>query len=130
MEIEEKINYWKDLAQYDLDTAKAMLSGKRYLYVGSMCHQTIEKILKAYYTKAKEETPPFTQNLRYLAERSMVYDMFSEEQKDLLDELLQLNIEARYPTHKKRLLQTLSFSTCRVLIQETEGLCKWIEKRL
>ena len=42
----EKVNYWLDLARYDLDTAKAMLDTKRYLYVGFMCHQTIEKGLK------------------------------------------------------------------------------------
>lgn len=41
--MDEKIKYWLDLAKYDLKTAKAMLDTKRYLYVGFMCHQTIEK---------------------------------------------------------------------------------------
>jgi HEPN domain-containing protein len=35
-------------ADYDLDTAKAMLQTERYLYVGFMAHQAIEKALKAY----------------------------------------------------------------------------------
>ncbi len=43
MDINEKIKYWIDIAEYDLETAKAMLSTKRYLYVGFMCHQVIEK---------------------------------------------------------------------------------------
>lgn len=38
--------YWFDLAEYDLVTAKAMLDTKRYLYVGFMCHQSIEKNIK------------------------------------------------------------------------------------
>jgi hypothetical protein len=35
---EEKIAYWADLSDYDLETAKAMLQTKRYLYVAFMCH--------------------------------------------------------------------------------------------
>ncbi|MGM0411557.1 MAG: HEPN domain-containing protein [Bacillota bacterium] len=45
----KKVTYWTDLAEYDLKTAKTMLQTDRLLYVGFMCHQTIEKMLKAYY---------------------------------------------------------------------------------
>ena len=55
MTIEEKIKYWIELSDYDIETADAVLQTKRYLYVGFMCHQTIEKIFKAVYTKLKEE---------------------------------------------------------------------------
>jgi len=48
MNKQDKVKYWVDIANYDFDTAKAMLESKRFLYVGFMCHQTIEKILKAY----------------------------------------------------------------------------------
>ncbi len=41
--------YWSDLSQYDLETAQAMLETNRLLYVGFMCHQSVEKILKAYF---------------------------------------------------------------------------------
>ncbi|HDP80310.1 MAG TPA: HEPN domain-containing protein [Spirochaetes bacterium] len=49
MDKEQKTQYWQDMAGYDLETARAMLSTGRYLYVGFMCHQTVEKSLKAYY---------------------------------------------------------------------------------
>lgn len=49
----EKIRYWIDLAEYDLETARVMLTGKRFLYVGFMCHQAIEKILKGYYVSGE-----------------------------------------------------------------------------
>ncbi len=45
--MDSKIKYWIDLSDYDLDTAEAMLQSKRYLYVGFMCHQSIEKSFKA-----------------------------------------------------------------------------------
>ena len=40
-----KVTYWIEMSDYDLETADAMLLTGRYLYVGFMCHQTIEKIL-------------------------------------------------------------------------------------
>lgn len=48
----EKVKYWLDLSDYDYDTAVAMQQSGRYLYVGFMCHQTIEKLLQGL-TKGK-----------------------------------------------------------------------------
>jgi len=33
--------YWFDSADYDLQTARAMLEAKSYLYVGFMCQQIL-----------------------------------------------------------------------------------------
>ncbi len=62
MNVDEKVQYWIEIAEYNLKTAKVMLTGKRFLYVGFMCHQVIEKILKACYTYRLEEIPPFIHN--------------------------------------------------------------------
>jgi len=32
----EKVNYWIELSDYDMETADAMLTSKRFLYVGFM----------------------------------------------------------------------------------------------
>ena len=40
----ENTTYWIGIADYDLETAKAMFASKRYLHVGFMCHHVIEKI--------------------------------------------------------------------------------------
>ncbi|MEA4884368.1 MAG: HEPN domain-containing protein [Clostridia bacterium] len=61
--LDAAVSYWVDIADYDLETAKAMLVTERYLYVGFMCHQTIEKLLKAYYVRTINDTPPYTHNL-------------------------------------------------------------------
>ena len=47
--MDEQTAYWIEIAEYDIETAKAMLVSKRFLYVGFMCHQAIEKTIKAYY---------------------------------------------------------------------------------
>jgi len=38
---------WVEDADYDLQSAKAMLESGRYFFVVFMCHLTIEKLLKA-----------------------------------------------------------------------------------
>ena len=40
---DEKVQYWLDIAKYDIDTAEAMHQTGRWLYVAFMCHQVIEK---------------------------------------------------------------------------------------
>ena len=126
----KKISYWVDLAVYDLETASAMLDSKRYLYVGSMAHQTIEKILKAYFVKIVKSTPPFTHNLSSLAKQSTISKSFSEDQLDFLDILEPLNIEARYPTHKEQLLKSLGHKQCQDILIRTKELFEWIRVKL
>jgi HEPN domain-containing protein len=126
----EKIKYWLDLSEYDLETAQAMLKSKRFLYVGFMCHQTIEKVLKAFYVKAKKKTPPYTHNLIYLAEISGLYTDFSEIQKDFLDNIQPFYIEARYPAHKASLFKTLTPQKCKQILEETSKIYIWTKQKL
>ena len=41
--MDNRVTYWTEMSDYDLETAEAMLATGRYLYVAFMCHQTIEK---------------------------------------------------------------------------------------
>lgn len=125
----EKINYWLELAQYDLDTAKAMLDTKRYLYVGFMCHQVIEKTLKAIIS-SKNITPPKIHKLFKLAKIGDCYDILTEEQKDFIDTLDPLNITARYPENKDKLSSILNNQICQNILKETEDLLCYLKKTL
>ena len=130
MDRQDKVKYWLDIADYDFDTAKAMLESKRFLYVGFMCHQTIEKVIKAYFSSKFDDAPPFTHNLKSLADKTGIYSLMSDEQKDIIDILLPLNIEARYPTYKEQLLKSLTFTKCEEIIQQTNELKQWIINQL
>lgn len=126
----DNVKYWIELSDYDYDTALAMQKSCRYLYVGFMCHQAIEKILKAYFNSKSNEPVPFTHNLSYLAKKANVYDSLTEEFKDFIDLLEPLNIEARYPSHKERLMKSLTKERCESLLQNTKNLQQWIKERL
>jgi HEPN domain-containing protein len=126
----DKVLYWVELAEYDYETAKIMLETKRYLYVGFMLHQTIEKVLKGYYVSTLGASPPHTHNLMVIAQKSLIYENLSEKQKELLDFLDPLNIQARYPRNKEKLSKELDFARCSWLLGETEGLFAWIKAKL
>ena len=128
--MERKLAYWIELSEYDLDTAKSMLDTGRYLYVGFMCHQAIEKMLKACWQFKKNEIPPRTHNLSYLASKTELLDQFSKEQQDFIDELEPLNIETRYPEYKEALMKKLNRTYTETIYNGTRGLHHWIKEKL
>ena len=127
---QDKVKYWVELADYDFETAQAMFETKRFLYVGFMCHQVIEKMLKAYWSNVLEEPALKIHSLSRLAEKNGLDKDISEEQTDFIDSLEPLNIEARYPSYKDRLMNTLTEERCKELIKQTDELRLWIKNRL
>jgi HEPN domain-containing protein len=130
--MDKRAEYWLSLADYDIVTARAMLQTGRYLYVGFMCHQTIEKSLKAIIALGCEEgqIPPKIHDLSKLAIRAGVLEEMTEQQQDFIENLNPMNIEARYPEYKERLASMLSKELCMTLITETEEMLLWIKARL
>ncbi|MEW6053531.1 MAG: HEPN domain-containing protein [Nitrospirota bacterium] len=127
MNKEKAINYWFNMADYDLKTAQVMLDGGRYLYVGFMCHQVIEKALKGLYVKQHNRIPPYTHNLFTLcADLNLV---LTEEHQDFLVKLNPLNIEARYPEMKEKLGKAISKKKAHVLLEKTRSAYKWLKSK-
>jgi HEPN domain-containing protein len=75
-DIQEIIQNWIALSDYDFESAGIMLKNSRYLYVGFMCQQSIEKVLKAIYVKEEEKTPPYTHNLKRLVSEISFFQRF------------------------------------------------------
>lgn len=126
----DKVNYWIDLSDYDMDTAVAMLNTKRYLYVGFMCHQSVEKIMKAVLSSQSKDLPPKIHNLIRLSEQCGLLDKMNENQKKILFLLNPLNIESRYPSYKDSLLAQLTHEKCLEIINSTKELLQWIKTQL
>ena len=127
---EEKVRYWLDIANYDLDTAEAMHQTGRWLYVAFMCHQVIEKTIKAYWCSTQPEDPPYTHSHKRLADGCGLYKQMDNKQRDFINTIINYNIEARYPEDKEELSHTLTDSFCRQMIEGTKQLQQWIKDRL
>ena len=130
MDTEGKIEYWLEIGHYDLVSAKAMLESKRFLYVGFLCHQVVEKCLKAYYWHTRKKEPPYSHNLLLLSEESRFDDLAGEEHLLLFNELMPLNIQARYPEDRELLLKALTADKCGDLYEKTREFYKWIKRLL
>ena len=56
--------------------------------------------------------------------------ILSEEQLDFIDKLEPLNIEARSPSYKERLMKSLTKEYCAELLSQTKELQLWIKNKL
>ena len=130
MQREEKIQYWLGIADNDYQVAGDLMKTQRWLYVAFMCHQTLEKTIKAYYTKQMPDDPPYIHNLIRLAEVSGLYELMSEEQRMFLDMMTPMNIEARYPDFKSRMSASLNESVCKEFMEQTLQMQLWIKSKL
>ena len=122
----DKTEYWINLAIEDIEVARLLLSGGKTLYAGFMCHLSIEKGLKAVISKS-DEPPPKTHDLVKLAKQGNLYSDMDEKQKDFLELLLPLNIEARYPSYKENIATSLNEFNCKKILAQTEVLLEWIK---
>jgi HEPN domain-containing protein len=128
MTIDEKIDYWLDIAQYDLKSAKSMQESNRYLYTVFLCQQATEKILKAVYIKKCACESPRTHSLVHI--QSLLQLDLSEEYLQLLAELTAYYIEGRYPTYKKKLSALISKNKASQILKKTEELFKCLKSAI
>ena len=99
--MQDSVQKWVEISEYDLTTAQAMFESGRYLYVAFMCQQAVEKILKAIYTQKKKSIAPRTHSLLYLIDTLEL--TVTDQQKLLLSELNQFYLEGRYPNEQTKL---------------------------
>ncbi|MCL2845987.1 MAG: HEPN domain-containing protein [Chitinivibrionia bacterium] len=130
MTIEEKVNHWLALSNEDFEVAGALLKMKRNLYVGFMCHQSVEKLFKGCFVKLLKDTPPFKHDLVFFAQKVGFFDLLSEEQKSFLRELNPLNIEARYPDYKNEIARYLTDDTTKWVYEQTKELLQWTKEKI
>jgi HEPN domain-containing protein len=128
MEISEKVEYWLDIAEYDMQTARSMHKSGRYLYTVFMCEQAIEKILKANYLQKLSKEAPYSHNLVYL--ESLMELGISNKDLELIAELTTYYIEARYPSYKKKLTSLIGKGRSSSVLNRTEGVFKWLKSKL
>lgn len=127
--VDYKIKYWLEISEEDLETAEILLSKNKYLYSGYFLQQSVEKILKAYYQMTKNELPPRTHNLVYLAEITGLFKELTEDEENILYTLNPLNIETRYPEYREKISKSLTKIRLKKILDETKELLKWIKQK-
>ncbi|MFY0546327.1 HEPN domain-containing protein [Brevibacillus sp. H7] len=135
----EKYEYWEDIAEYDLATARAMLQSGRYLYVVFMCQQAIEKLVKGLYVLYTGEEPPRTHNIWLVLSALAVYESFQQKANDatfvekkatykpFFAELVAYYISERYPSYREKLSTSVKEEKARHVMGKTEEVFRWLQ---
>jgi len=119
---------WAQQAQYDLETARAMLNSGRFLYVFFCCQQAIEKMLKGIIAKRTESLPPRLHDLMRLVGHAKLN--LEEQQVALMLALSEYYIKTRYPDQITASLSEVSRETAQRVLSETEAMVQWLSSMI
>jgi len=125
--MEPDVKHWIDLSKYDVDTAKAMLESKRYLYVLFTCQQSVEKMLKALIVKNTKSFPPKIHDLVKLLNLAGIDA--DKEEKEFLAKLNYYYLETRYPRELSEISKQVAKQTAITFFNKTKKTLKWLKSK-
>jgi len=117
---------WIALTDYDIDTARHMLTTGRYLYVIFLCHLSLEKILKAHVAEVTQTLPIKTHDLIYLVKKSELE--LPETYLDFIGKINTASIPTRYPDDLQRSLKEYPEPVARDYLEQTEKILQWLKQ--
>ena len=126
----ERADKWLDIVAEDLSVAEDLYKTGHWLYVGFMCHQVIEKTLKAYWCVCRDDDPPYLHDHKKIAQGCGLYTKMSEEQLKFIDLIKPMNIEARYQEIKDEVARTLNREKTAEILGQTKQIYTWILEKL
>ena len=126
----ERADKWLDIVAEDLSVAEDLYKTRHWLYVGFMCHQVIEKTLKAYWCVCRDDDPPYLHDHKKIAQGCGLYNKMSEEQKNFIALIRDMNIEARYQEAKDAVARSLNRENTAEILETTKQLYTWILEML
>jgi HEPN domain-containing protein len=119
---------WLRQAEYDMETAGAMLDAGRYIYCIFMCHLSIEKSLKALYAKKLGRNPSKTHSLVYLSQK--VQPELPEQTKEFLETLDDVSVPTRYPEELEKLIREYSKDRAAEIFGKSKEVLIWLKRQL
>lgn len=119
---------WIAQAEYDIETARVMYQGGRYLYTLFMCHLATEKALKAYVVERTGQTPPRTHDLLILMQKGD--PPLAENYREFVGSMNVMGIATRYPEDLSRALKKYSQDVAREFLNQTREVLVCLKRGL
>lgn len=123
--IQKQIDYWRNSAESDLETAEILISNKKHLQGLFFCHLCIEKIFKAAIVRESGQMPPRSHDLFYLASQALI--KFEQKDQEQLQILMKYQLEGRYPEYNP---VTPSREKVISYFDKTKVLMEWVKEML
>lgn len=124
----ETVREWIQRAEYDLETARAMLNSGRYFYVIFCCQQAVEKALKAVIISKTGHLAPRIHNLPRLGELAEVQP--DQSRLDLMARLSAFYFQSRYPGKTELPEGPAAKAHVQSVLTQTEETVKWLHSIL
>ena len=130
MSNKKRAEKWLVLVAEDLSVAEDLYKTGHWLYTGFMCHQVVEKTLKCYWCACRDDDPPYTHDHERIAKGCGLYTKMNDEQKNFLEGIKRLNIEARYQEFKDDVARTLNHENTAAILETTKQMHAWLLERI
>jgi HEPN domain-containing protein len=125
---EEVIKFWMESSDKDFQTMDHLYVSGDYMWSLFIGHLVIEKLLKAYYIRIKDENYPMIHNLLRIAEKAGL-DL-NEEQQIFFSTVTGFNINARYDDYKQLFYQKCTREFTAIWIEKIKDQRSWIKNQL
>ena len=129
--IQKLTEYWAKTAEHDYETMLSLFKTKRYSDTLFYGHMVLEKILKGLIVRSTQKQAPYIHDLVRLQEIAGL--KLPEKEIDLLDEINDFNIRARYPEYKLRFYKlctrTYTKSCIDKIIPLYQELCQNLKRK-
>lgn len=122
--MKKETEHWLETAEYDFETAKAMMRTRRYLYVIFMCHLCLEKMLKGCVVEYIDVFPPYTHSLVKLVTTASI--RLPEDLNKFVIEISERSVVTRYPEDLKQFNRRRAASC----LEQTEKVMSWLKREL
>jgi HEPN domain-containing protein len=116
-------------AQYDLDSADAMFSSKRWMYVAYMCQQAIEKLVKGLFgLYSNFDSIPKTHRITHIAEafEDKLPQPINQEKYEFFDLLSSYYLNNRYPDYTETLFKQTDQRKAKEILDRTKEVFTWL----
>ncbi|MGA2152220.1 MAG: HEPN domain-containing protein [Geobacteraceae bacterium] len=127
MVISKQTEEWLKQAEYDLETAEAMLRSRRFIYAVFMCHHCLEKALKGLLA-GQGQIPVKSHDLVFLLER--IGTEVPELHAEFLEMLNEVSVPTRYPEELDRLMAQYPRKRTAEIVGRCREVYTWLKNCL
>jgi HEPN domain-containing protein len=120
--------YWIESSDSDYKTMLDLFNTKNYSWALFIGHLVIEKLLKAYYTRAQKTFPPLIHDLKRIGEKAGV--AFDKEKEVAVETISQFNIRTRYDDYKQEFYKRCTREYAVEWIGKIKAIRTWIKAML
>jgi HEPN domain-containing protein len=123
------IQPWIEAASDDLDAAEDLFKSGRWAYVCFLCHQAIEKMLKALIMKNTSTPAPPSHNLGFLMQQTGI--LIPADVETSILRTAPHYMSSRYPDSAGgRPSQNYNEHIAREILEKTRETFQWLEQHL